>query len=235
MMWGCKQMKPEAPRKSTDRSEAYNGIMIFVVGKNVFNNELLANFLQNRTGMICRCRFLDGFKSVVGKSFNGRALVFLNCMGLNARKICSMIDIGRVDDKNSNMLVLDHVDPELQIEDQVLNAGVRGVLYIHQKLELYARAVYAILDGELWYPRRVLEEHLLSACTSPLMFKDQLSALTMRERQILTLLASGFSNHRIALKLCISPHTVKTHAYNIYKKINVSNRMHASLWLFEDH
>jgi DNA-binding NarL/FixJ family response regulator len=228
-------MKSQAPDNSSNRSDPSEGTRIVVVGDNAFNNELLANFLQDRTGFDCRCKLLENFKSAAGISGNDSTLVFFNCTGLDPRKLGSVIEIDRAGIRSDSLLVLDHVDASWQIEHQALNAGVRGVLYDYQELELYARAIPAILRGELWYPRKVLEERLLSSCAQPLIFKDQLSALTMREREILTLLASGLSNHQIAVKLCISPHTVKTHAYNIYKKIHVNNRMHASLWLFEDN
>jgi LuxR family transcriptional regulator, positive regulator of biofilm formation len=228
-------MKSEAPDKLTDRIESADNALVLIVGEDAFNNELLADFIQDRTGMACRCRLLDGFKSAAGESANGTVLIFLNCTGLNTRDLWTMVDIDRSGERNGCLLVLDHVDACWQIEHQALNAGVRGILYDHQDLELYSKAVCAILDGELWYPRKVLEERLLVDPVPPLVYKEELSALTMREREILSLLASGLSNQQIAFKLCISPHTVKTHAYNIYKKINVTNRLHASLWLFEDN
>ena len=54
--------------------------------------------------------------------------------------------------------------------------------------------------------------------------------LTRREMEILDVLASGAKNEEIANKLFISPHTVRTHLYTIYRKIQVSNRLQAVLW-----
>jgi len=53
-------------------------------------------------------------------------------------------------------------------------------------------------------------------------------ALTPRELEILTLAASGLSNGRIAKRLWVTEQTVKFHLSNIYRKLGVANRTHAS-------
>lgn len=50
-------------------------------------------------------------------------------------------------------------------------------------------------------------------------------ALTAREAEILYLILYGKSNEAISEELCISPHTLKKHLQNIYRKTGVSGRI----------
>ncbi len=68
--------------------------------------------------------------------------------------------------------------------------------------------------------------------------KKALQQLTVREKQVLFLLATGLSNKELASRLYVSSATIKTHTLNIYQKMDVSNRTSAILkavewgWVF---
>ena len=51
--------------------------------------------------------------------------------------------------------------------------------------------------------------------------------LTLREREVLALMAEGQSNKEIARSLNVSPNTIKTHVANLYAKLDVSKRTQA--------
>lgn len=57
--------------------------------------------------------------------------------------------------------------------------------------------------------------------------------LTVREKEILFLVASGFTNQEIAVRLSVSAHTIKNHLYHIYTKLNCANRAEAVRWAAE--
>lgn len=57
--------------------------------------------------------------------------------------------------------------------------------------------------------------------------KPALEVLSDRERDILDLIAEGLLNKEIADRLNIAGGTVKQHNYNIYRKLNVNNRVEA--------
>lgn len=89
------------------------------------------------------------------------------------------------------------------------------------------------------YPHRLareLEERTRELAES----KAQLSAanralydsLTQREKEILRLIAGGFSNQEIATKTSISLATVKTHTNNLFKKLHVNSRVQAANRLY---
>ncbi|RLA05654.1 MAG: two-component system response regulator NarL [Gammaproteobacteria bacterium] len=57
---------------------------------------------------------------------------------------------------------------------------------------------------------------------------------TIRENQIVALIAEGKSNKVIARELGISDGTVKVHVKNILRKLNLSSRLEIAVWAFEN-
>jgi DNA-binding CsgD family transcriptional regulator len=58
------------------------------------------------------------------------------------------------------------------------------------------------------------------------------SGLTARELEVLALVAAGCTNQQIAGALVISPHTVRRHLQNIFRKLGVSSRAAATAFAF---
>jgi DNA-binding NarL/FixJ family response regulator len=54
--------------------------------------------------------------------------------------------------------------------------------------------------------------------------------LSDREREVLALVGAGVANKQIALRLGISPKTVKSHLSHIFRQIGVSDRLQAAMW-----
>jgi DNA-binding CsgD family transcriptional regulator len=217
-------------KKDPDSPKAVIDAWVHVVGSNLFNNELLTSYLQEKLATKCLpphqcgpCALLEQFKSK-------KHLVFFDCSGFT--KQSGWDDLG-VDAalKNPNCFcVLFNVDPQHRLESEAIKRGVRGALYLQNSITLFPQAARAVMNGELWYSRKILARYIH---THPFVQKhpgNRCAILSPREQQILLKLAAGVSNQEIADALAISPHTVKTHAYNIYKKIGVTNRLQAGLW-----
>ncbi len=59
--------------------------------------------------------------------------------------------------------------------------------------------------------------------------------LTPREQEVLKLIAQGLANKDIAKGLFISEKTVKNHVYNIFRKIDVSDRTQAAVYAIKNN
>lgn len=98
---------------------------------------------------------------------------------------------------------------------ELIGAGARGVLRRDCDGARLAAALVAVCAGLVVVDGPLAERALPEP--SPLPADDE--ELTARERQLLTLLASGLSNRRIAERLAISEHTVKFHVSSILAKL----------------
>ncbi len=98
--------------------------------------------------------------------------------------------------------------------------GVQGYILKDEALETICDAVQTVLSGDLWVSPR-LAARLYRQHPEP----D--AALSQREREVLPLLARGWSNRRIARELHITENTVRNHIASIFNKLGASSRVAA--------
>ncbi|MGQ9426312.1 LuxR C-terminal-related transcriptional regulator [Gilvimarinus sp. F26214L] len=107
---------------------------------------------------------------------------------------------------------------------------VRGFFYCNMNQSQFVEGLKMLLDGDYWVPRRLLHGFLERNRRPPKHNIKAPELLTRREREILALLENGATNAAMARAMSVSEHTIKTHLYNIYKKIDVGNRVEAINW-----
>ncbi|NAZ71921.1 helix-turn-helix transcriptional regulator [Vibrio toranzoniae] len=105
--------------------------------------------------------------------------------------------------------------------------NLKGVIYQDAPIDHLTRCLKTVCDDDLWLPRKLMSHILSNARSYTVKSEAILSSLTKREIQIFKRVIRGDSNLEISSDLFISESTVKTHVYNIYKKINVTNRKEA--------
>ena len=113
----------------------------------------------------------------------------------------------------------------------VVRAGARGFLLKDVTLDRLVDAVRTLAGGgTMIRPRmtaRAEGELATRGVQMPAAPDGQLADLTEREREVLRLLASGFSNREIARALFVAEGTVKNHVSNILTKMGVRDRTRA--------
>lgn len=111
---------------------------------------------------------------------------------------------------------------------------VTGLFHRDCTQQQLCKGIEGLFAGDYWLPRQLMADYLYRTRQKPKPKVSLDSALTKREIQILQLTATGATNTEIADQLNVSMHTVKTHIYNLFKKLGVANRMQAVNWA-QDH
>lgn len=138
------------------------------------------------------------------------------------------------DDNEAAVLMLTTFDLNEYVYD-ALRAGASGFLLKDVLPEDLIEAVRVVARGDgLIAPavtKRLIEQFVRTA--PPSTPPAELSDLTPREVEVLTMVARGLSNREIAADLVLSEATVKTHIKHVLAKLAVRDRVQAVVFAYE--
>jgi DNA-binding NarL/FixJ family response regulator len=102
---------------------------------------------------------------------------------------------------------------------KMMENGASGYILKNSSKEELIKAIHTVHEGGIYFSGEVgqaLAEYQKSS-------KNELPVLTPREKEILELIAEGYTNPQIAEKIFLSQFTVDSHRKNLLAKLNVKN------------
>ena len=207
------------------------GKVVYILGPIQLQNSLMASFLEGAVGAKCfTIETIGSLGRSDGNEAQDRKLVLWDCFGKNMQDFLLEYKANAQQVSMVDSVALFNLAQGIGIEERIMPLGVQGFFYREDPLEKVAKGVKAIFGGELWISRSIMSRYIKNGKNEKSPLRECLSILTAREAEILAMVASGATNEQISDRLFLSRHTVKTHVYNIFKKINVTNRLQAALW-----
>jgi len=121
----------------------------------------------------------------------------------------------------------------------VIRAGARGYVTKTISTGELADAIRRVADGDAVFSHRLAGFVLDAFASAPAepglkpSFDPELDQLTGREREVLRLIAQGYTYKEIARELFISVKTVESHVSSVLRKLQLSSRHQLTRWAAE--
>jgi len=114
----------------------------------------------------------------------------------------------------------------------VIRAGARGYVTKTISSDDLAAAIVRVRDGDAVFSPR-LAGFVLDAFAGevpPTVIDPEIDQLTPREREVMRLIARGYTYKEIARRLSLSVKTVETHVSAVLRKLQLSSRHELTRW-----
>ena len=119
----------------------------------------------------------------------------------------------------------------------VVRAGARG--YVTKTIDgpSLTSAIVRVASGDAVFGPRLAGFVLdaFAGAEASNAADDELDALTPREREVLRLIARGYTYREAATELTLSDRTIETHVSSVLRKLQLSNRRELARWASSRH
>lgn len=128
---------------------------------------------------------------------------------------------------------------DYEAQERAVTLGATGLVLKNEAPEVLIRAIERVHAGEAWLPARLIASVLTTlrqpreTTKSRDLAQVRIETLTLRERQIVALIASGLKRKQIAEKLFISEVTVRNHLTSILSKLNLRDRLELAFFAYQ--
>jgi DNA-binding NarL/FixJ family response regulator len=192
-------------------------IRVFIVDDHPVVIEGVHSLLQNEKDIEWAGQAMNA-QSCLGFFVSNTAdvvLMDINMTGMDGMELCAVMK-----ERYPGIMILglSTFNQGVYIKKMMENGASGYILKNASKQELI-EAIHAVYGGAIFFGGEVgmaLKEHQQSS-------KNELPELSSREKEILELIAEGYTNPQIAGKLFLSPFTVDSHRKNLLAKLNVKN------------
>ena len=136
----------------------------------------------------------------------------------------------------ANVLILTMHENEEYIYS-ALKLGASGILHKNISKEELSLAIKTVAAGKRYFGlsiSQIVIENLVKKFDESMDSKYSI-ILTKREKEVLNLIAKGFSNQEIADSLGISPRTVDSHKTNLMQKLNIKSSAALTKYAIENN
>jgi DNA-binding NarL/FixJ family response regulator len=155
--------------------------------------------------------------------------VVLLDLGLRSQNSLQIVRLVKKNFPETKIIVMDLIPLQADVFEFV-QAGVSGFMLKDISVMELLKTIRSVYNGAQVLPPHLtgslfsqIVEHAVSGSKQTKLTESV--RMTKRERQVIELIADGYTNKEIAQKLHLSTYTVKSHVHNILEKLALSTRV----------
>ena len=190
-----------------------------------------------RDGITAMLKNQKDFKIIAASGNNGNTVIkiqqlkpniILLDLGLRNQNSLNIVEVVKKDFPGAKIIVMDLAPVPGDIS-LFINAGASGFILKDASLEDFLSTIRTVSEGTNVIPPdhngslfSKIVEHALKGGKIKL---NEAVRMTKREKEVIGLIADGFSNKEIGQELHVSTFTIKSHIHNIMEKLALHTRL----------